>query len=139
MSLLHCTLERGPAAPGSKPRAEPHCWWCYHSARLCGHGISSVSPLPTAEASTPGCTHSCPIPVFLSGESHGQRSLVDYSPCGRKRVEHDWATKHFHITAKGTISSLKQFESCIQTLCRIKENFILNYWIIKKIVNGYKK
>ena len=27
-----------------------------------------------------------PIPVFLPGESHGQRSLVGYSPWGRK----DW-------------------------------------------------
>ena len=25
-----------------------------------------------------------PTPVFLPGESHGQRSLVDYSPRGRK-------------------------------------------------------
>ena len=25
-------------------------------------------------------------PVFLSGESHGQRSLVGYSPWGRRRV-----------------------------------------------------
>ena len=31
-------------------------------------------------------------PVFLSGESHGQRSLAGYSPWGRKRVGHDWAT-----------------------------------------------
>ena len=25
-----------------------------------------------------------PIPVFLPGESHGQRSLAGYSPCGCK-------------------------------------------------------
>ena len=31
-----------------------------------------------------------PTEVFLSGESHGQRSLVGYSPCCR-RVKHDWA------------------------------------------------
>ena len=29
-----------------------------------------------------------PTPVFLPGESHGQRSLVGYSPWGR-RVRHD--------------------------------------------------
>ena len=29
-----------------------------------------------------------PTPVFLPGESHGQRSLMDYSPWGR-RVGHD--------------------------------------------------
>ena len=34
-----------------------------------------------------------PTPVFLHGESHGQRSLVGYSPSGR-RVGHTWVTKH---------------------------------------------
>ena len=40
--------------------------------------------------------------------------------------------------AKGadTISSLKQV---LQPLYRIKQSFILNYQIVKKIVNGYKK
>ena len=33
-----------------------------------------------------------PTPVFLPGESHGRRSLVGYSPWGRKRVGHNWAT-----------------------------------------------
>ena len=28
-----------------------------------------------------------PTPVFLPGESHGQRSLVDYSPCGRRETD----------------------------------------------------
>ena len=30
-------------------------------------------------------------PVFLPGKSHGQRSLVGYSPRGSQRVGHDWA------------------------------------------------
>ena len=34
-----------------------------------------------------------PTPVFLPGESHEQRSLVGYSPWGRKRVRHDWVTE----------------------------------------------
>ena len=34
-----------------------------------------------------------PTPVFLPGESHGQRSLVGYSPWSR-RVGHDGATDH---------------------------------------------
>ena len=34
-----------------------------------------------------------PTPVFLSGESHGQRSLVGYSLRGCKRVGHDWGNK----------------------------------------------
>ena len=34
-----------------------------------------------------------PTPVFLPGESHGQRSLAGYSPQGRKGVGHDLLTK----------------------------------------------
>ena len=34
-----------------------------------------------------------PAPVFLPGKSHGQRSLVGYSPWGCKRVGHDLATE----------------------------------------------
>ena len=34
-----------------------------------------------------------PTSAFLPGKSHGLRSLVGYSPWGR-RVGHDWATKH---------------------------------------------
>ena len=34
-----------------------------------------------------------PTPVFLPGKSHGKRSLVGYSPWGR-RVEGNWATEH---------------------------------------------
>ena len=34
-----------------------------------------------------------PIPVFLPGKSHGQRSLAGYSPWGLK-VRHSLATEH---------------------------------------------
>ena len=34
-----------------------------------------------------------PTPVLLPGKSHGQRSLVDCSPWGHKRVGHDLASK----------------------------------------------
>ena len=34
-----------------------------------------------------------PTPVFLPGESHGQRSLGGYSPWGRQSVVHDLAAK----------------------------------------------
>ena len=33
-----------------------------------------------------------PTPVFLLGESHGQRSLVGYSPWGRKESDKNKAT-----------------------------------------------
>ena len=35
-----------------------------------------------------------PTPVFLPGESQGQRSLVGYSSRGHKESEHNWVTKH---------------------------------------------
>ena len=34
-----------------------------------------------------------PSPIFLSGKSHGQRSLEDYSPWGHKRARHDFETE----------------------------------------------
>ena len=34
-----------------------------------------------------------PTPVFLPGKSLGQKSLVVCSPCGHRRIGHDWATK----------------------------------------------
>ena len=38
-----------------------------------------------------------PIPVFLPGESHGARSLVGYSPQGRKELDTtEWLHFHFH-------------------------------------------
>ena len=37
-----------------------------------------------------------PTPVFLPGESRGQRSPAGYSPWGR-RVSHSWVTKHARI------------------------------------------
>ena len=35
-----------------------------------------------------------PTPVFLPGESHGQRSLVDYSPWGCKESDTTEVTEH---------------------------------------------
>ena len=38
-----------------------------------------------------------PIPVFLPGKFHGQRSLADYSPCGHKELD---MTKCIHTQDK---------------------------------------
>ena len=37
-----------------------------------------------------------PTPVFLPGESHGERSLVGYSPCGHKELDMT-ERLHFHF------------------------------------------
>ena len=50
-----------------------------------------------------------PAPVFLPGESHGQRSLVGDSPWGRKELDTTEATDWFDILAvQGTLKSLLQ-------------------------------
>ena len=51
-----------------------------------------------------------PTPVFLPGESHGQRSLAGHSPLGTKESDRTEATEH--KTARG----FKRFHSfCIST------------------------
>ena len=35
-------------------------------------------------------------PVISAGKSHGERSLIGYSPWGWKRVRHDFVTKKQH-------------------------------------------
>ena len=55
-----------------------------------------------------------PTPVFLPGKSHGLRSLVDYSPPGRK--ESDMAERlHFH----GLVSPLGLLDKSPPCLCWI--------------------
>ena len=38
-----------------------------------------------------------PTPVFLPGESHGQRITEGYSPYGHKELDTSKATEHMHI------------------------------------------
>ena len=45
-----------------------------------------------------------PVPVFLPGESHGQRSLAGCSLWGSQRVRHDWAVMHV-VTSLSLLSS----------------------------------
>ena len=44
-----------------------------------------------------------PTAVVLPGKSHGQRSLVGYSPWGRKRVRHDLVSKQQQLTLSQNI------------------------------------
>ena len=46
-------------------------------------------------------------PVFLPGESHGQRSLAGYSPWGRKESDTTWQLNNNHSSfAAQTLSTL---------------------------------
>ena len=51
-------------------------------------GLGWEDPLEEGMATTP---------VFLPGESHGQGSLVGYSPSGPKRFGHDLANSQAHV------------------------------------------
>ena len=62
------------------------------------------------------------MPVFLSGESHGQRSLVGCSPRGRK-VRHDWATNTFTFS---TLNSLYHSVTCGREGKGMPKRFRLN-------------
>ena len=42
-----------------------------------------------------------PTPVFLPGESHGQKSLAGYSPWGHRESD---TTEHTHVTIQHTVS-----------------------------------
>ena len=61
-----------------------------------------------------------PAPWFLPGKSHGQRSMVGYSPWGQKRVSHDLATKQqqgiVSITALCTLQPLNWGNSKLKTI-----------------------
>ena len=54
-----------------------------------------------------------PTPVFLPGESHGRRSLVGYSPWGRKEMDttecrhtHTQTHTHTHAQALRTVPGI---------------------------------
>ena len=52
-----------------------------------------------------------PTPVFVPGESHGQRSLVGYSPRGRKesdtteRLHSHFHSYHYHLLHESSLNS----------------------------------
>ena len=63
-----------------------------------------------------------PAPVFLPGESHGQRSLASYSPWGWKRLRHDLVTQQqkqgLNCGRRVGSSSLVRVRSNLGTLCQ---------------------
>ena len=77
--------------------------------------------LPCPSLSPRVCSNSCPLqrrqwhptPVLLPGESHGRRSLVGYSPWGRKKLD---TTERLHFRFQGCILSpclLNLYAECI--------------------------
>ena len=65
------------------------------------------------------------IPVFLSGKSNGQRSLMAYTPRGHKRVRHDLATKQKQFPRLKNVRSLvKTLDSHLHPL-----DILISIWI----------
>ena len=54
-----------------------------------------------------------PIPVFLPGKFHGQRSLAGYGPQGLKELD---TTKHTHSTPKASEKFLQSSQQCLLLL-----------------------
>ena len=58
----------------------------------CNSGDAGDMGLIPGSGRSPGGGHSSP--VFLPGESHGQRSLAGYSPWGHKESDMTEVTEH---------------------------------------------
>ena len=56
-----------------------------------------------------------PTPAFLPGESHGQRSLVGYSPYGQKELDLTEAIYHVHCFQEPSCSTLESSWSYVKT------------------------
>ena len=55
-----------------------------------------------------------PTPVFLPGESHGQRSLAGYSPWGQQRIRNDWVLHGWgSFPPQGLFLCLQLSSSCL--------------------------
>ena len=59
-----------------------------------------------------------PTPVFLPGESHGQRSLVGYSPRGYKESD---TTERIHFTSQYLYDNMKRGNICLTRVPEVKE------------------
>ena len=70
-----------------------------------------------------------PTLVFLSEESHGQRSLAGYSPQGRKESHMTEATEHAHIANQGFPSGASGKEPAFQ--CRRCKRHRFDPWVWK--------
>ena len=60
-----------------------HPWWLSGKVSACQSRRRRFDPWVRK---TPGRRTWQPIPIFLHGKSHGQRSLMGYSPWGCKRI-----------------------------------------------------
>ena len=58
-----------------------------------------------------------PTPLFLSGESHGLKSLAGYSPWGYKESNTTEATKHMHMRRTNWQTIVIKIGCCSERKC----------------------
>ena len=82
-----------------------------------------------------------PTPVFLPGESHGQRSSAGYSPWGRKRTGHACAHVHAGTCPYCTPFScvflsraLPQNAACSKSLVGFTVSFLAVFLVLLNLV-----
>ena len=81
-----------------------------------------------------------PTPASLPGKSHGQRSLVGYSPWDRKRAKHNLATKQQEHTICLNHRSFPSFAGCVRDFIEIQfismecSQIIFQFGILRSIV-----
>ena len=72
-------------------RSRGASWWLSSKGPTCNAGDLGLTPWSGRFPWRRVCQ---PTPVFLPGESHGQRSLVGYSPRGHKEWDMTKVTEH---------------------------------------------
>ena len=73
------------------------------SHALQGHPARQMGQESSDKTWSPGGGNGQSIPVFLPGESHGQRSLAHYSPWGYKEQDMTEETQHTHTLLQPSI------------------------------------
>ena len=81
-----------------------------------------------------------PNPVFLSGESHGQRNLAGYSPWGC-RIIHDWVANTDWLTFRAlniALCSLEPPKRVKSGQDNMWPSLCLHFWYKQMIMKGLK-
>jgi len=125
-SNLAAAALNGKGFPGGMSVKELACW-CRRCKR---RGFSPwVRKIPWRRAWQP-------TPVFLPGESHGQRSLAGYSPQGHKELDTtEWLSMcahtytHAHILNDNALVSLVDFYTQYQCYVNIAMSVCMGYHI----------
>ena len=78
-----------------------------------------------------------PIPVFLTGGSHGQRTLVGYSPGGPKgsdmrQLQSDWSNLAHRLTSRPEHLTTSRLYSC-NTACLVS-SLVLSFFRLQPSV-----